>query len=144
LELAGHRRNGDGLVDPLLHEQRGDQVARPQVGLAHQRAERLGAARAARAMPWIAHGRPDSFRLLVPPDGPLPARPSRGARVRPRSARSTAPTSPSIVCGSAVAWTRRPARRASAAVTGPMQTTFGAWPAAAMAGWRRTPPAAFR
>ena len=32
---------------------------------------------------------------------------------------------PSVVCGSATACTVMPARRASAAVTGPMQTTLG-------------------
>ena len=48
--------------------------------------------------------------------------------------RSMARTSPSVVCGSATAWTVMPCPRAAFAVTGPMQTV--------LAGRRTVPPAA--
>src|SRR5690606_4876477 len=54
----------------------------------------------------------------------------------PTTRATTASTTPSMVCGSATASTVRPSRRATSAVTGPMQTT-------ARGGGSRPTPAAY-
>src|SRR4029453_9918678 len=105
LGLSGHRGDRHGFGHAFLHEQGSDEVPRGEIGLADQRSERGCSAHPARPAPkGIGH---------------------RDGCYRGASARSTAPTRPSTVCGFATACTRRPCSRASRAVTGPMHTTFG-------------------
>ena len=108
LELARHRRDRDGVGDALLDEQRRDQLPGSQIGLADQRAERRRAAHPSRPLLGEAHARDSTYDA-------------------PRT-RSSAATSPSIVCGRATAETRRPCARASAAVTGPDRDDLGVAP----------------
>ncbi len=57
LELSGHRRDRYGIRHALFHEQRRDQMAGRELGLAHERAERGGSAHPSRALPGEAgHG----------------------------------------------------------------------------------------
>ena len=118
LALPGHRGDGDGVVDPLAHEQRGDQVVDAEPGLGHQAAQGRGAARAGAGVgPGSPLGPAYGRRLTAgarrrSPVGPTTRRDQGLHEGRLGGARDSTATA-------------RPARRAAAAVIGPMQATTG-------------------
>ena len=55
LGVSGHRGDRRGLLEPFLHEERGDQVGGTDLGLPDELTQRRGASEAARAVLGEAH-----------------------------------------------------------------------------------------
>ena len=108
---------GTGSVDPLPHEERGDQVVRPEPGLGHQPPQRRRAAQPAQP----PHGEParSGRRRRLGHRSSLRAVGAPGPKSPISSSTMPCADAPQASCTSA-----SPAARAAAAVVGPMQTTW--------------------